>query len=456
MSHVSALAFFPLELLLCPNCGSGIDGGLNADTLACSTCNTNHFSLNGVPCLFPAGAHHKKIWQHQAGMMQAQGQQGLAQVQEAISRYDVTTQTRERLVGTFTALEASQAMTLALLAGAGVEPKLDEQMAQMNPGDLAEYYDLILRDWAWPGDENSAALARVLDSLPQACAPQRILVLGAGAARLSWDLHCALKPQSTVALDSNPLLLIVADTLIHQRQSIELAEFKTFPQVNKDTTRTWVLQPPEDPQNLRDSWFALGANAWRTPLVPAAFDLIVTPWFIDVNGGDVRDTIAVVSQLMKPGGRWVNSGPLLFTRHLPLEQKYQASEIKEFLSLSNFTLESELVTEGDHLDSPLEVRKQHEQLWTFCVRSPEAASLAEFESGELAPWLIMHHLPVPSYTYVTAQEHPLIDAILALIDGRRSINDITAVIAPHIPEGISPKDAVVTLLGQILSEMDDA
>lgn len=448
-------AEFPADLLQCPSCASGAEADFAADTLVCSFCQTPHFYLGSVPCLFPAGLHHKSIWQHQAAMIRTQGEQGLAQVQEAMSRYDLTAQTRERMAESFAALQASQQATLSLLAGVGVEAKLNEQMGQMNPGDLAEYYDLILRDWAWQSSENSDALARVLFNLPDAAQPRRILVLGAGAGRLSWDVHCALRPQCTIALDSNPLLLAVAERLIKQRNGIELAECKTFPQINRQSTRSWNLQPPHDPERLRDSWFALGANAWRAPLKLGAFDLIITPWFIDVNGGDVRDTIAVVSRLLASGGHWLNTGPLLFTRHLPLQLKYEAQEIKEFLALSGFTIKSETVDEDDHLDSPLEVRKQHEQLWTFCAQKSQQSVPAQSLPGQAPAWLIMHHLPVPQHAYATQQEHPIIDAILALIDGKRSINDITVEIAPRMPEGVSAKDAVVTLLGQILREMDE-
>lgn len=334
-----------------------------------------------------------------------------------------------------------------------MEPKLQEGMG--NAGNLSEYYDIILRDWAWPGPENSQALERAVACLPEGLNTKRMLVLGAGAARLSWDLHCALQPDCTVALDSNPLLLIVADTLIRKRQAIELAEFKTFPQLGKEVTRTWSLQPPQDDAALTASWFALGANAWRAPLQPNSFDLIVTPWFIDVNGGDVRDTIGVISQLLAPGGRWLNTGPLLFTRHLPLEQKYQDSEIRDFLDLAGFSIETESVTEADHLDSPLEVRKQHEQLWTFCAKSPAQTPTSTLALSGQPPWLIMHHLPVTEHAYVSVQQHPLIEAILALIDGKRSINDIAELIAPHLPKGVTPKDVVVTLLGQILREMPE-
>ena len=423
------------------------------DTLLCATCTTQYFALGQVPCLFPAGVQHKSIWQHQAATMQAQGRQGLAQVQEAVSRYDLTDRTRERLIDTFATLEASQAVTLALLAKAGIEPSGNPQLAQMNAGDLAEYYDLILRDWAWPTEENNAALTRITHILSDRVKPQRILMLGAGAGRLSWDLHCEYRPEISVALDSNPLLLIVADTLIKQRRSFELSEFKTFPQMEKKLNQTWAIEPPVDEGNLRDSWFALGANAWNPPLQPSSFDLIVTPWFIDVNGGDVRDTIGLISHLLAPGGRWVNSGPLLFTRHLPLEQKYHSDEIRDFIRLSGFELEQESVTQVDHLDSPLEVRKQHEQLWTFSAKAPKNPLKQAFQPGAEIPWLIMHHLSIPQYAYQPSQQHPLIHAILDLIDGQRSINEISLLIAPHIPEGITPKDAVVTLMGQIVSEM---
>jgi len=98
------------------------------------------------------------------------------------------------------------------------------------------------------------------------------------------------------------------------------------------------------------------------------------------------------------------------------------------------------------------VRRQHEQLWTFFAQltSPDGGRPVP---GANAPWLVMNHLPVPVAAYRSQQQHPLIDAILALVDGKRSINQITFEVAPHIPEGVATKDVVVTLFGQILQEM---
>ncbi|MDO8345620.1 MAG: hypothetical protein Q7T48_20625 [Cellvibrio sp.] len=450
-----------IESIRCPNCGSGAKQGFQFNDLHCTQCGTNHFSLGDVPCLFPAGTHHKIIWQHQTATMQYMAQQGLAALHESLSRYDLTSTTRQRLAQIQSASQVNLNTILSLLQKHGIDPIPDEQLNQMNPGDLSEYFDLLLRDWAWDSTsnanpENTAALQRTLaeiQKLPNK--PRRILVLGAGAGRLSWDLHVHLKPEYTVALDSNPLVLAAANELVHQRQSIAIGEFKNFPQIGFQHAQNWLLEPPLDVDNLRATWFPLGANVWQLPFERDSFDLIVTPWFIDVNGGDVRDLIGVVYEKLIPGGHWLNSGPLLFTRHLPVQLKYSAAEIKELISLSGFALVNETIANTDYLRSPLEARFRQEQVWTFSATKPQSPMTIPAVDGALEPWLIMHHQPIPQGSYASQDSHPLIDAILLLVDGSRSINDICYEIGPHLPQDVPVKDVVVTLFGQILSEQSN-
>lgn len=442
----------------CPNCASNAQQGFQFDKLHCTRCDTTHFSLGAVPCLFPAGIHQKQIWQHQTATMQYMAQQGLAALHESLSRYDLTSTTRRRLTDIQTACQRNLDTILSLLQKHGVDPVPDEQLAQMNPGDLSEYFDLLLRDWAWDSTtnanpENTSALERALTEIQKLpTKPTRILVLGAGAGRLSWDLHVQLKPEYTVALDTNPLLLAAADELIHQRQSIAIGEFKNFPQIGFQPAQTWLLEPPVDADNLRATWFPLGANVWQLPFLHESFDLIITPWFIDVNGGDVRDLISVIYEKLMPGGHWLNSGPLLFTRHLPVQLKYSAEEIKEFMSLAGFALIDETIANTDYLLSPLEARFRQEQVWTFSATKNKSHEETPAIDGALAAWLVMHHLAIPQGNYSSRDSHPLIDAILSLVDGKRSINAICYEIGPHLPQDIPVKDVVVTLFGQILSE----
>lgn len=445
----------------CPNCGSSAQQGFAFDKLHCSHCGTQHFSLGDVPCLFPVGEHHKLIWQHQTASLQYMAQQGLAALHESLSRYDLTKTTRQRLSEIQTACQLNLDTIVSLLHRHGIDPIPDEQLGQMNPGDLSEYFDLLLRDWAWDSTteatpENTSALARILAAIQKLPAkPTRILVLGAGAGRLSWDLHVKLKPDYTVALDSNPLLLAAADELIHQRQSIAIGEFKNFPQLGFQHAQSWLLEPPADADNLRATWFPLGANVWQLPFLNESFDLIITPWFIDVNGGDVRDLIAVIHEKLMPGGHWLNTGPLLFTRHLPVQLKYSGAEIKEFIALAGFTLASESIANTDYLLSPLEARFRQEQVWTFSAEKNKSPLPTPAIEGATEAWLVMHHLAIPQRNYTSRDSHPLIDAILSLVDGNRSINNICYEIGPHLPQDIPVKDVVVTLFGQILAEQSD-
>ena len=247
--------------------------------------------------------------------MKVLAQQGLASIEESLSRYDLLPATRQRLIEIYNSSKQNTESITALMHHYDITAPEDYQAGQFNPGDLSEYFDLVLRDWAWdtthtPNKENSSAFQRIFNALKNIPPPKRILVLGAGAGRLSWDIHTHFKPEYSVALDSNPLLLAVANSLIHEQQSLVFGEFKNFPQLNFPVSQTWTLSPPEDKENLRATWFPLGANVWQLPFSDESFDLIITPWFIDVNGGDVRDLIGVISKKLVPSGYWINSGPL--------------------------------------------------------------------------------------------------------------------------------------------------
>lgn len=452
-AHISQNNLY--SLLRCPNCGT--PQTQKQEDFICSHCKLNHFTLGDIPCLFPSGAEHKLIWQFQAGVMQKTALHGLESIAESLSRYDLSNTTRLRLSQIYHSCDLSQINTFKLLEQYGITPLVNEQVNQMNIGDLSEYYDLILRDWAWdstenPSPENVTALNRVISQVHSLnIKPKKILVLGAGAGRLSWDIHAQLKPDLMVALDSHPVMLAISDLLIRQQQPLALGEFKIFPQITLPSGQVHTLNPPSDPENLRDRWFGIGGNIWHMPVLPESFDMIITPWLVDVTGGDVRDLIGVISQALAPGGHWINTGPLLFTRHIPVQIKYNAPEIREFLTLSGFKLVAENIQISDHLVSPIEARGRTEQIWTFTACKSEIPDMHGID-GVTAPWLVMHHLPVPAANYSTKDQHPLIHTILSLVDGKRSVNDICGEIAGRIPEGITVKDAVVTLFGQLISE----
>ncbi len=452
---------FPEGMLVCPVCM------LDIVTPTCSGCNSEFFSLGDTPCLFTTGIQQKYLWQHQMAVMEAQGTEAIEGLDYIQKGYDVSNLTRSRLEQAQSSMGESLEAIMSQLKGAGLESKLDKNFEQMSVDNPTEYYHHILRDWAWDEEKsehyethvNDANLKRVLDVWPDQ-KPEKMLFLGSGAGRLSWDIHVALKPKFTIASDINPFLMSAAESLIKKRVSITLPELYTFPQIGYPYSKSWVMSPPDDGQSLHDSWFSLGADVWNMPLKESSVDTIVTSWLLDVTGGDVKDLISVLSYLIEPGGLWVNSGPLLYSSQLSFDKKYSAEEILDFADMAGFDVELKSVEEVAHMASPLNARYHHEQLFSFSARKRiQAKPLPAVGPTEewLAPgWLIMQHQPVPNIKFECELGHEFIQQVLDLVDGQRSIYLIAQMLQPNLPEGVDANDAVVALFGQILEQMAES
>ena len=166
----------------------------------------------------------------------------------------------------------------------------------------------------------------------------------------------------------------------------------------------------------------LGADVWNMPLPEASVDTVVTSWLLDVTGGDVKDLIAVVDYLLKPGGYWVNTGPLLYSGQLSFDLKYSAEEILEFADMAGFDVEQRSVEEVAHMASFLNARYHHEQLFSFSARKrtqPKASPVPGNTAEWLTPvWLVMHHVPVPDMPFECQIGHEFIARVLSLVDGQ--------------------------------------
>jgi hypothetical protein len=449
---------FPDGMLVCPICGNDVAA------FHCGGCNSEFFSLAGIPCMFTTGIQQKNLWQHQMSMMETQGADALAHLDYILQGYDISQLTRDRLTQARDAMSESLEMIMGQLKNGGLVSRREPLFEQMRIDNPTEYYHHILRDWAWDAEPskhykthvNDANLQRVLNvwKNPQ---PGKMLFLGAGAGRLSWDLHKVLQPEFTIASDINPFLLSCAYTLIKTRKPLTLPELYTYPQIGYPYSRSWLMKPPADPDGLHNRWFALGADVWNMPLRESSVDSIVTSWLLDVTGGDVKDLISVIDYLLKPGGYWINTGPLLYSGQLSFDMKYSAEEILEFAEMAGFEIELQAVEEIAHMASPLNARYHHEQIFSFSARKrTEARPLPEpgnTSAWLTPPWLVMHHQPVPNIQFQCQVGHEFIAQVLGLVDGTRSIYLIAQLMQPYLPEGVDAKEAVVALFGQILEQM---
>lgn len=401
----------------------------------------------------PAGKWQLPLWQHQLAINNEQAQLGVQAMQAVLDRYDLVPATRKRIEEACTIAQLSRQSVDELMQDVGITARFDEQFVHLKLGAISEYYHHILQDWAWGDVAVNQRLEPIL-RLYHPETPGSLMALGAGAGRLSWELHKIWDAQLTLATDINPLLLAASQRLIVEQKAFAFYELNSFPQIEKARSACYTLSPPQDTHNKRAHWHAMAADVWHMPIKANSLDIIVTAWFIDVHGGDNRTLISLIQRWLKPGGVWINSGPLLYPKNSPLECKYDRDELMELIRLAGLEFAEQTLSEHGHLMSPINVRKQSEQVWTFLARKPSAdhVKTENFNAFRLPPpWIIFHDLPVPNEFTRPADSHPLIDQILAFVDGKHSIDSICAATADLFPEGLEPRSTLVEILGELFN-----
>ena len=287
--------------------------------------------------------------------------------------------------------------------------------------------DTIFRDWSWESGENDT-LAECLSSVlrkRRAFAPTRMLTLGAGACRLAYDLHRRYTPGIAVALDQNPLLLCVAGRVIHGG-TVTLPEFPRAP-LNKASFA--VTRSCAAPEPLRDGRFALVlGDTLNAPFKPGAFDVVCTNGVIDGAPQDLSELIRCVNRLLENGGTWLNTGPITFA-HRNEAWRYTEDEIVELVSPNGFDIVATERHAVPWFQSPASAVGCIEHVLSFsAVKTGEAVTR---ERGAEQPWLLDARRAVPDLDelVVAAAQRLLQAQILGAVDGRRSVAEITQLVA---------------------------
>ena len=219
-----------VPLLACPACGDGrATLSVRVESLVCGACKTRFpVYRNGkaaVPWLFkdPDAVHLE--WRARFnGFLHANASEQ-ARLKEALQDRKLGRHGRERIAALSEAREAQRKQIFELLAPLSLsarrtDPNLDRSGSLHSKlprqQGLTSYYSNVFRDWSWNNGENDKLFECVGCVLQNETpfAPGRMLTLGAGAGRLSYDLHRHYRPEASVALDINPLLVFLASRII--------------------------------------------------------------------------------------------------------------------------------------------------------------------------------------------------------------------------------------------------
>ena len=409
------------ELLACPACGTRLTGA------SCLACRIDFPSMAGIPWLMPEPRLALTEWRGRLHHLLTHYATEAARQRSALEGLDQASPARERIEHVAAALDDQGRRMRELMQPIGIDRRGEAHAVHVALGTelpvnqgLSTYYPNLHRDWCWGESENRASLEAVMACLPKGMASQRMLVLGAGAGRLAYDLHQALKPQLTAALDFNPLFLLAASRIL-SGAPLELYEFPIAPRSIADHA---VLRRHEAPAPAAAGFELVLADASSPPFIPGRFDLVLTPWFIDVAGETVARLLPRINAMLAAGGHWVNHGSLAFADAAPADA-LSLEELLELLPQCGFARPQANEKVQPYLSSPASRHARQESVITFCARK-ERDVAAPAAGRELPDWIRRTDLPVPALPEFRAQalSTRVYAFLLAMIDGERTIRDM--------------------------------
>jgi len=412
------------DVLACPRCAKPL---VRADAWRCQSCDTTYPRVGDVPWLFGEPAAALAEWRNRLGRTLRQLEADAARTANAAKTTGLHASTRDRLARLGRAQTRHVAELTALMAPLEIErmAPLAAHLAlrtRIAPSQgLTTYYANLHRDWCWGDEENEASYELVAAALPP-LEGKRLLVLGSGGGRLAYDLHTRLAPGLTVALDINPLLTFAAQRIVHGAR-LTLHEFPLAPRTLADVAIERELSAPAP---VDDNFHCLLADGLRAPFVNDAFDAIVTPWFVDIVDEHVDVLARRLNRLLRRDGAWVVFGSMRFASADPATC-FAPEEVTALIGDAGFEVGPLSDQEIPYMCSPASRHGRRERVVTLSAHKAKRAAAPEWHTA-LPDWLVQSNKPVPLLDAfrLQAATTQVYAFIMSMIDGRRSLRDMAA------------------------------
>ena len=408
-----------------------------AAAIACQACGQLYRTLGSIPILLSDPQGYLSSCRRHLVLLEQAAAAAVRALEEQMRAADVLPLTKARGRGMIDAIGGQIAEISAilhpLLPGDGPDPAGDSPSTGV-PSPLM-HIDYLFRDWGWPVEPNGeneralASLEAVLERQPLG----RTIVVGAGACRLAYDLHRRDSGVETVVVDIHPLLFTVAHAVI-RGGTVSLKEANAEINELGQIAREWELTAPDGALDEERFHFLL-ADGLEPPFRPETFDTVVTPWFIDLIPADLRDFISTVHRLLKPGGRWLNLGPLRYTPDIPAARRFTREEVFDLAARAGFRIGTWHSDSVPYLVSRHNGRGKVEWVMAFAATKLAAPSSPRRAEGP-PDWLIFRHLPIPTFPgqSLFPAVDPLTQLVISAIDGQRTLDDVALLAASRVKQ----------------------
>ncbi len=418
------------SLLACPRCDKTPLETAD-DALRCKACKIDFPILEGMPWMFAEPQSALGEWRGRLQFSLQQLSQEIASLDKELQNDEMRALSRRRVERYKKALKTHKRSLQKLLQPVemqSLQGNYESYLALRTrmPTDqgLNTYYPNIHRDWSWGDEENKASLKQISAVLHDHAELGNVLVLGAGAGRLAYDVHTQLNCTSTVAMDFNPLLMLVARSVTSGKK-LSLYEFPIAPLSLEDDA---VLRKLTAPDVVDENFHLVFGDALRAPFPDRSFDTIITPWLIDIISEDLSILAARINNLLGENGRWVNFGSLAFSN--PERARcYSPEEAKAIVAENGFSDPYVSQATIPYMSSPASRHGRQERVFTFSAyKERDVEKPGRYAS--LPDWIITGKEPVPLSPSFRQQAMTtqIYSFIMSLIDGKRSIKDMAVVL----------------------------
>ncbi|MEM7401520.1 MAG: Trm112 family protein [Pseudomonadota bacterium] len=429
---------FLLDILICPACSNSnstlvIDSG----SASCTQCGS-HFPIfkcadKEIPWLYKEPESQVYEWQARLKGFMHINELEQQHLKEGLKDKRLSKTGQKRIRKLFDSKKQQREQVLSLLApfnlqnSESVSINLVGKIQNNTPRvqGLTSYYDNIFRDWSWSNYENQQmldAINRVYDAHNSI---GKILTIGSGAGRLSYDIHKKYSADYSLLLDINPLLMSAACNAI-QGNCFDLNEFPIAP-LNKQTF--YATQSCGAPLAIKENIDYLFADGMNPPVNEGAFDTVLTPWLLDIIPQNLRDYIPRINRCIREGGIWLNTGSLAFF-HKQASWCYSEEEVIELIEKNGFELIAANRNTISYLKSPLSAHGRTEDVFSFCAR--KIKNVVQPKKYEYLPTWIRNtteSIPKQLNYEIGSSKHLLQAQVFGAIDGNRSIEQIGGLVA---------------------------
>jgi len=418
------------RILACPRCDKS-PLALTDDNYRCDACKIDFPAINSIPWMFAEPQASLGQWRSRLHFSLQQLSHEIAGLDAELKNDDLHSLTKRRLDRYKSALKYHRRSLQTILQPVDVQSlhgNYESYLALRTrlPADqgLNTYYANVHRDWCWGDVENEASLKQVRAVLRDNVELGNVLVLGACAGRPAYDIHMQVDCASTVAMDFNPMLMLVAQTVC-KGETLKMYEFPIAPISFDDDA---VLRTLSAPEAVRDGFHLLLGDALRPPFAEQSFDTVITPWLIDIISEDLSVLATRINNLLKPNGRWVNFGSLAFA-HPEHARRYSPEETKAIVAESGFSDPYVSQATIPYMCSPVSRHGRQERVFTFSACKERAVEPAPRHRA-LPDWIVTGNDPVPlTPSFRTqAMTTQIYSFIMSIIDGNRSIKDMAIVL----------------------------